>query len=103
MSRGVVQRRANQLTRELHTIEETTFAMTHLDSHRDFHIGTTTLQSGIQSFFATSTATKGESKHVEIIDNDSPTFMKRKVLESNSIELIEEVAVLSPAKKAKSQ
>ena len=103
MSRGVVQRRANQLTRELHTIEETAVAMTLLDSHRDFNLGTMTLQSGIQSFFATSTTRKGENKYVEIINIDSPTITKRKVPGSNCIELIEEGAALSPAKKAKSQ
>ena len=100
MTRGKVQDRANQLTRELHMIEETSEAMQkYLSVRRDVSAVIPTVQSGIQSFFGASSIVKNATKLAERIENGSPPITsKRKEASVNSIDLIEEVDVLSPGK-----
>lgn len=90
LTRGAVQDRANQLTRELHMIEETAEAMKLLRSRLDVGAVAPTVQSGIESFFESSSTAKSTAEDDEVIViESSPSASKRKVPPVNDSSLLQ--------------
>jgi hypothetical protein len=100
LTRGAVQDRANQITRELHMIEETAEAMKLLSSRRDVSAVAPTVQSGIESFFDSSSTVKSTAEYDEIIEIDSPPSSSKRKVAVNDSDLMQ-ADPASPGKKIK--